>query len=108
MSPIPDKPDGSGTARKRRSELLTPFYVAYALAADSLTQYMDINTHSWNYTGYRYVFDPTLPFANEGEEGTSTVDGSLYRMVQLQQPGRTQWRPDHLRRRHPPRKLLGD
>lgn len=27
----------------------------------------------WNYTGYRYVFDPTLPFSNE----TSSVDGSL-------------------------------
>lgn len=67
---------GSGTVA---SKLLTPFYVAYtAFGGQSDPRvYGDINTHSWNYTGYRYVFDPTLPFANEGEEGTSTVDGSL-------------------------------
>lgn len=29
--------------------------------------------NSWNYAGYRYVFDPTLPFA----AGTSSVDGAL-------------------------------
>ena len=29
--------------------------------------------NNWNYTGYRYVFDPTLPFSGEG----STVDGRL-------------------------------
>ena len=28
---------------------------------------------NWDYTGYRYVFDPMLPFSSE----TSTVDGSL-------------------------------
>ena len=40
--------------------------------------YGDINTHTWNYTGYRYVFDPTLPFSNEDDEGrTNSVDGSL-------------------------------
>ena len=51
-------------------------YTAFGGQSDPRV-YGDINTHSWNYTGYRYVFDPTLPFANEGEEGTSTVDGSL-------------------------------
>ena len=29
--------------------------------------------NNWNYTGYRYVFDPTLPFSDQG----SAVDGRL-------------------------------
>lgn len=29
--------------------------------------------NNWNYTGYRYVFDPTLPFSGQG----STTDGRL-------------------------------
>ena len=29
--------------------------------------------NNWNYTGYRYVFDPIMPFSGEG----STVDGRL-------------------------------
>lgn len=33
--------------------------------------------NSWNYTGYRYVFDPTLPFADASEGKTSVRDGSL-------------------------------
>lgn len=37
-----------------------------------------VSLNAWNYTGYRYVFDPTLPFTS-GTAGdhTSTVDGSL-------------------------------
>ena len=31
------------------------------------------SANNWNYTGYRYVFDPTLPFSGQG----STVDGRL-------------------------------
>lgn len=31
------------------------------------------SANNWNYTGYRYVFDPTLPFSGEG----SIVDGRL-------------------------------
>lgn len=33
----------------------------------------------WNYTGYRYIFDPTLPFASLDDETlkTSVVDGAL-------------------------------
>lgn len=31
------------------------------------------NASNWNYTGYRYVFDPTLPFS----DSTSSKDGSL-------------------------------
>lgn len=34
----------------------------------------------WNYTGYRYVFDPTLPFAADDPDGVGNVsarDGSL-------------------------------
>lgn len=35
--------------------------------------YKTVTANNWNYTGYRYVLDPTLPFSNN----TSTVDGSL-------------------------------
>lgn len=31
----------------------------------------------WNYTGYRYYFDPTLPFNDQSGGGTSTRDGAL-------------------------------
>ena len=31
------------------------------------------SANNWNYTGYRYTFDPTLPFA----QGTSSKDGTL-------------------------------
>lgn len=67
---------GSGTVA---GKLLTPIYSIYtALGGKSdPAVYGDINTHTWNYTGARYVFDPTLPFANEGEEGVQSVDGSL-------------------------------
>lgn len=67
---------GSGTVV---GKLLTPIYSIYtALGGKSDPRvYGDINTHTWNYTGARYVFDPTLPFANEGEEGAQSVDGSL-------------------------------
>lgn len=36
-------------------------------------QYNSGTANNWAYTGYRYVFDPTLPFSGEG----STVDGRL-------------------------------
>lgn len=32
-----------------------------------------VTVNNWNYTGYRYTFDPTLPFSN----GTSSKDGTL-------------------------------
>ena len=35
--------------------------------------YTEGDANRWNYTGYRYVWDPTLPFGN----GVSTRDGSL-------------------------------
>lgn len=35
--------------------------------------YTSGTANNWNYTGYRYVFDPTLPFSN----GASSKDGSL-------------------------------
>lgn len=35
--------------------------------------YTDVVGSKYNFTGYRYVFDPSLPF----KSGTSTVDGSL-------------------------------
>lgn len=36
-------------------------------------KYVSGIANNWNYTGYRYVFDPTLPFST----GTSSKDGSL-------------------------------
>lgn len=36
-------------------------------------KYNSVSASNWNYTGYRYVFDPTLPFSN----GASSKDGSL-------------------------------
>lgn len=36
-------------------------------------QYSTVTANNWQYTGYRYVFDPTLPFSNE----KSVVDGKL-------------------------------
>ena len=42
-------------------------------------KYKEVSANSWNYTGYRYVFDPTLPFKSTSTETAkvSTVDGSL-------------------------------
>jgi hypothetical protein len=42
---------------------------------DPYWQYETVSgaANNWNYTGYRYVFDPTLPFSSE----TSTKDGRL-------------------------------
>lgn len=42
--------------------------------------YAQKNAHAWNYTGYRYVFDPTLPFKydeNGDATKTSVRDGTL-------------------------------
>ena len=46
--------------------------IGEALGGDPY-EYTTYNGNIWNYNGYRYVFDPTLPFA----EGTSSRDGSL-------------------------------
>lgn len=41
-------------------------------------KYIDGTATLWNYTGYRYVFDPTLPIGVEDETGQiSSRDGSL-------------------------------
>lgn len=45
-----------------------------------VNQYADRSAAVWNYTGYRYVFDPTLPFAVDDPDGIGDVssrDGSL-------------------------------
>ena len=44
--------------------------------ADTRT-YSTVEASTWQYTGYRYVFDPTLPFSDTEGTKTSTVDGSL-------------------------------
>lgn len=48
-------------------------WIGEGLGLDPYT-YKTVVANNWNYTGYRYVFDPTLPFA---ENETSTRDGSL-------------------------------
>lgn len=48
-------------------------WIGEALGFDPYT-YSNVVANNWNYTGYRYVLDPTLPFA---ESTTSTRDGSL-------------------------------
>ena len=56
------------------SKIFLPVTTAYtAFTGSTGAVYGDVTTNSWNFTGYRYVFDPTLPFSNEG----SSVDGSL-------------------------------
>lgn len=52
--------------------------VAYYLFGADLHKYADGTARTWDYTGYRYVFDPTLPFSSSSASGqTSTVDGDL-------------------------------
>lgn len=50
--------------------------IAQALGFDVNT-YQNYTTNTWQFTGYRYVFDPTLPFTSTSGTTTSTVDGSL-------------------------------
>lgn len=41
-------------------------------------EYENRTASQWNYTGYRYVFDPTLPFTSgSASDHVSTVDGAL-------------------------------
>lgn len=41
--------------------------------SDTGYEYVSGSANNWNYTGYRYTFDPTLPFA----QGSSSKDGTL-------------------------------
>lgn len=49
--------------------------IGIALGQNPIATYQPA-LNNWNYTGYRYVFDPTLPFATE-ENKPSAHDGSL-------------------------------
>ena len=40
-------------------------------------EYKTVTANNWDYTGYRYVFDPTMPFGESGEGKTVSRDGSL-------------------------------
>lgn len=55
-------------------------WIGTSLGFDPYT-YSTHTSNNWNFTGMRYVFDPTLPFKSnlddEGNPKTSTVDGSL-------------------------------
>lgn len=51
--------------------------ISSALGIDPVVR-SDETATLWNFTGYRYVFDPTLPFAEEdGDDIPSSRDGSL-------------------------------
>jgi len=50
-------------------------WIGTTLGFDPYT-YSTIVANNWNYTGYRYVLDPTLPFA-ENPDTPSAKDGSL-------------------------------
>lgn len=41
--------------------------------------YTTVDAHNWRYTGYRYEFDPTLPFQynDDGSPKTASADGKL-------------------------------
>lgn len=44
----------------------------------NIYNYKTVVANDWDYTGYRYYFDPTLPFSSSEESGqVSTRDGSL-------------------------------
>lgn len=59
------------------SGILAPLRLASLLGVDPYS-YAEATARSWDYTGYRYVFDPTLPFSSSEASGTtSTVDGEL-------------------------------
>ena len=51
----------------------------YAFLGGDIYTYNDVTLNNWNYTGYRYVMDPTLPFSynQDGTNKTSIRDGSL-------------------------------
>lgn len=67
----------SGTAA---GLVLTPFtWLAEALFPGALDKTTEETrtANSWNYTGYRYVFDPVLPFTDSSDAKASVRDGSL-------------------------------
>lgn len=56
------------------SSIVKPFKTVYSgLTGNTGVKKTTYTGDNWNYTGYRYVFDPVLPFSNEG----SSKDGSL-------------------------------
>lgn len=46
---------------------------------DYITKEYTVTYQTWQYTGYRYLFDPMLPidYSGQNQEKTSAVDGSL-------------------------------
>lgn len=53
-------------------------WIGEKLGFDS-TLYESVSANNWNFSGYRYVFDPTLPFKvdDQGNKVVSSADGSL-------------------------------
>ena len=46
-------------------------------AGYSIYDTSSVTVTQWDYTGYRYVFDPTLPFKDSSDQQTSVRDGAL-------------------------------
>ena len=50
---------------------------ALGLVGVDITNYETHTANTWSYEGYRYTFDPTLPFSEDEGTKTSTKDGTL-------------------------------
>lgn len=52
---------------------------AWLFGEDSVKNFSEGKSNQWNFTGYRYVFDPMLPFTSSDPDSgeVSTVDGAL-------------------------------
>lgn len=53
------------------------FALGYRVFGQDPYVYEEATAYTWAYTGYRYTFDPTLPFSQESEKEVSSVDGTL-------------------------------
>lgn len=60
------------------SGILAPLAFPLSAMGIDVHKYTIGSASAWNFTGYRYSFDPTLPFRSTEESGqVSTVDGEL-------------------------------
>lgn len=58
--------------------LLAPLALVWLPLGVDIHKYATGQASTWDFTGFRYVFDPTLPFKSAEESGKiSTVDGEL-------------------------------
>ncbi len=59
--------------------IFTPltFTIGYDILGKDPYIYESASASTWAYTGYRYTFDPVLPFSSSDGDEVSTVDGTL-------------------------------